>query len=234
MELTALGLCKAFDARPILQDVSLNVRSGETLAILGRSGCGKTTLLRLLAGLLPADSGDVLIDGVPACAPSKDRLLVFQGLEQLFPWLTLVGNVRFAVQKTRPGIGRAAAQQHAMQCLERMGLVAAARQYPYQLSGGMKQRGALARALAVSPQVLFMDEPFSSLDDYTRQRAREAFETLKQDTGAAVVLVTHDLPEALQCATRIAVLSARTKGFAAVLENGGGDIKASLQALLAD
>ena len=79
-----------------------------------------------------------------------------------------------------------------------------------------------------------MDEPFSSLDDYTRQRAREAFETLKQDTGAAVVLVTHDLPEALQCATRIAVLSARTKGFAAVLENGGGDIKASLQALLAD
>ena len=234
MELTALGLCKAFDAWPILQDVSLNVRSGETLAILGRSGCGKTTLLRLLAGLLPADSGDVLIDGVPACAPSKDRLLVFQGLEQLFPWLTLVGNVRFAVQKTRPGIGRAAAQQHAMQCLERMGLAAAARQYPYQLSGGMKQRGALARALAVSPQVLFMDEPFSSLDDYTRQRAREAFETLKQDTGAAVVLVTHDLPEALQCATRIAVLSARTKGFAAVLENGGGDIKASLQALLAD
>ena len=234
MELSAHGLCKAFGGKPILADVSLTVNSRETLAIVGRSGCGKTTLLRLLASLLPPDGGHITVDGVTVTAPSKDRLLVFQGLEQLFPWQTLLSNVCFAIRKALPHLTAAEVNERAMHSLKRMGLAAAAQQYPYQLSGGMKQRGALARALAIAPRVLLMDEPFSSLDEYTRGHVREAFETLKEDTGAAVVLVTHDVAEAVQCAARIAVLSARTKGFLAVLENDGATVKAALRSLLAD
>ena len=221
MTFAAEGICKAYNGRAVLTDVGLSVRGGETLAVVGRSGCGKTTLLRVLAGLLTPDAGEVWLDGQPVRAPGKDRLLVFQGLEQLLPWQTLLGNVLFAVRKTRPNLTRAAAQALAEHCLSEMGLANAMRLYPYQLSGGMKQRGALARAMAVAPRVLLMDEPFSSLDEYTREAAHASFDTLKKATGAAVVLVTHDLREAAALASRIALLTPGGHGFSAMVERAG-------------
>ena len=229
MTLSADGIDKAYNGRPVLTDVRLDVRGGETLAVVGRSGCGKTTLLRVLAGLLPPDAGEVRLDGQAVRTPGKDRLMVFQGLEQLLPWMTLFGNVLFAVRKTRPEMGKSGARELAEHCLAEMGLSAAMRLYPYQLSGGMKQRGALARAMAVAPRVLLMDEPFSSLDEYTREAARDSFETLKMATGAAVVLVTHDLNEAAALAGRIALLTPGGRGFAAMVEHAGATELADLR-----
>ena len=221
MTFTAQGIDKAYNGRAVLTDVGLSLNGGETLAVVGRSGCGKTTLLRVLAGLLTPDAGEVRLNGQIVRTPGKDRLLVFQGLEQLLPWQTLFGNVLFAIRKTRPGFTRAASQALAEHCLSEMGLADAMRLYPYQLSGGMKQRGALARAMAVAPRVLLMDEPFSSLDEHTREAARASFETLKKATGAAVVLVTHDLQEAAALASRIALLTPGGRGFAATVEHAG-------------
>lgn len=233
MTLTADGLCKAYGAQQVLQNVSFTVRSGETLAIVGRSGCGKTTLLMLLAGLLQPDAGAVLLDGQAAGAPGKQRLMVFQSFDQLFPWRTLRGNLRFALRHTRPQLGAKEIRRLADRCLAQMELADAADKYPYQLSGGMKQRGALARAMAFSPAVLLLDEPFSGLDTASRANAYRAFETLKAATGAAVVLVTHDLDEAAALATRVALLSPRSHSIAAMLENREG-LADSLRCLLAD
>ncbi len=233
MRLSADGLCKAYGNQPVLQGVSFSVCSGETLAIVGRSGCGKTTLLLLLAGLITPDGGAVLLDGQPAGSPGKERLMVFQSFDQLFPWRTLRGNLRFALRQTRPQLGAKEARRLADQCLSEMGLSDAADQYPYQLSGGMKQRGALARAMAISPAVLLLDEPFTGLDAVSRANAYRAFATLTAATGAAVVIVTHDLDEAAALADRVALLSPQTHGISALLENRGGMADA-LRSLLAD
>ncbi len=222
MRLAAEGLCKAYGSQPVLQGVSFSVCSGETLAVVGRSGCGKTTLLLLLAGLLTPDGGAVLLDGQPAGAPGKERLMVFQSFDQLFPWLTLRGNLRFALRRTSPRLCAKDARRLVDRCLSEMGLSGAAEQYPYQLSGGMKQRGALARAMAISPAVLLLDEPFTGLDPVSRANAYRAFATLKASTGAAVVIVTHDMDEAAALADRVAILSPQSHGICAMLENRDG------------
>ncbi len=234
MILTAQRLCKSFGGQIVLADVSFSVQSGETLAFVGRSGCGKTTLLRLLAGFLPPSSGSVLLDGQLSPAPDKDKLMIFQSFDQLFPWFTLRGNIQYALKKTQPALGKRAARELAMRCLSDMGLEGAEEKYPYQLSGGMKQRGAMARAMALSPKALLLDEPFSSLDILSRERAHASLQTLKRATGAAVVLVTHDLQEACALASRIFVMKAETHGIAAELNNGAPGAAAALQELFRD
>ena len=232
MMLEAEGLGKAFDGQTVLNGVNLRVRSGETLAVVGRSGCGKTTLLRLLAGFIQPDAGRVLLDGQAVTAPDSDRLMVFQSFDQLFPWYTLEQNVRFALAKTRPTLGKKEARAVAAQCLAEMGLFEAAQKYPYQLSGGMKQRGAMARAMAISPKALLLDEPFSSLDVVSREAARQALGTLRAATGAAVVLVTHDLREAASLATHIALMKAESKGIFRTMANEGERVAEMLEGLI--
>ena len=234
MKLTANRLCKSFGNQTVLSDVSFSVESGETLAFVGRSGCGKTTLLRILAGFLPPDSGHVLLDGEPSNTPGKDKLMVFQSFDQLFPWFTLRGNIQYALKKTRPAVSRRESRDLALGCIAEMGLKGSEEKYPYQLSGGMKQRGALARAMALSPGVLLLDEPFSSLDVQSRENAHQSLQTLKQATGAAVVLVTHDLQEAAALATRIAVLKADAHGIVSEMNNNAPDVAGRLRELLTD
>ena len=234
MKLIADGLYKSFDGNPVLKNVRFAVQSGETLAIAGRSGCGKTTLLRILAGFLPPDQGRVTLDGEPSPRPGRDKLMVFQSFDQLFPWFTLRGNVQYALKKARPQLTKREAHELAMDCLAEMDLKNAEEKYPYQLSGGMKQRGAMARAMALSPKVLLLDEPFSSLDVQSRENAHQSLQTLKEATGAAVVLVTHDLQEAAALATRIAVLKAETHGIVAEMNNDSPDVTARLRELLTD
>lgn len=233
MMLTANKLQKSFNGQPVLNQISLCVDSGETLAIVGRSGCGKTTLLRILAGFLQPDSGSVLLDGQPSPAPNKDKLMVFQSFEQLFPWLSLRGNIQYALKKTRRELDKHAARRLAMDCLQEMGLAGAEEKYPYQLSGGMKQRGALARAMALSPKVLLLDEPFSSLDIQSRESAHASLRTLKQATGAAIVLVTHDLQEAETLADHILMMKADAHGAAAHMDNAA-DVAVRLRELFRD
>lgn len=234
MKLTADCLCKSFGDQCVLKDVCFSVSSGEFLAIVGRSGCGKTTLLRLLAGFVMPDSGAVLLDGRRTESPGKDRLMVFQGFDQLFPWLSLQNNICYALKKTRPGISKKEARDTASRCLDEMGLLVDADKYPHQLSGGMKQRGAMARAMAIAPKVLLMDEPFSSLDVYSREMARKSLLTLKQATGAAVVFVTHDLSEAVALAPRIALMKPQSHGIFAMSENIGPGMTEELSRQLMD
>ena len=234
MKLIADRLCKTFDGQPVLTDVSFSVESGETLAIVGRSGCGKTTLLRMLAGFLPPDGGAVWLDGRKADAPDKNRLMVFQSFDQLFPWFTLRQNLQYALKKMRPELSKSDGRELAARCLAEMGLGEAGDKFPYQLSGGMKQRGALARAMAVSPKALLLDEPFSSLDVYSRESARASLETLKAATGAALVLVTHDLDEAADTATHIALMKADKRGVFALMDNTGPDVTKRLRHMLRD
>ena len=234
MKLKADRLRKSFSGQLILNDVSFSIQSGETLAFIGRSGCGKTTLLRILAGFLPPDSGSVSLDDELSQHPGKDKLMVFQSFDQLFPWFTLRGNVQYALKKTRPMLSKQEARNVAMDCIAEMGLKGSEEKYPYQLSGGMKQRGALARAMALSPKVLLLDEPFSSLDIHSRENAHQSLQTLKHATGAAVVLVSHDLEEAAALATRIAIFNAKTHSIAAEISSDTPNLSDRLRELLKD
>jgi NitT/TauT family transport system ATP-binding protein len=215
--------------------VSLSVRAGEIVALLGPTGCGKTTLLELLAGLQSPTEGSVTIDGVLALPPEpadpealrahrrrhgllppvanglfRDRprhdvAVVFQD-HAVFPWMTTLRNVTFALGVR--GVPRAQRREVAVGALERVGLGAALHQYPAQLSGGMRQRLALARALAVRPKAVLMDEPFASVDQATRERLQDLVLELWRDTGVTVVLVTHDVAEAVYLADRIVLFGA--------------------------
>ena len=180
------------------------------MVILGKSGCGKTTLLRIIGGFLPADSGLVLLDGKPVEGPSRQMIMVFQSFDQLFPWFTLEGNLIYALKKAKKFKDPQVLQSTACHYLEITGLLEFRNHYPHTLSGGMKQRGALARAMALKPRLLLMDEPFSSLDYLTRKQAQASLKGLAADNRSTVILVTHDIEEALTLGTRIAVLDSHT------------------------
>jgi len=190
---------------PVLDRLSLSVAHGEMVALVGPNGCGKTTLLRLLAGLEKPTSGELYFGGEPIDGPSEKRGLMFQNLD-LFPWLTVRGNV--AAGLVARGV-RAGSRHEIDEFLQLVGLVEFAHVYPHQLSGGMAQRAALARALINRPGVLLLDEPLGALDQFTRMRMQDEVLRLWQARGTTMVLVTHDIDEAIYMSDRIALLSPR-------------------------
>ncbi len=190
----------------VVEDVSLSISRGEKFVIIGPSGCGKTTLLKAIAGFLKPRRGEVLVNDKPVKNPGPDRAVVFQDFEQLFAWRTVLGNIVYALQATRR-ISRQDAIKKARFYLELVDVAAAADKYPHMLSGGMKQRAALARALALEPDILLMDEPFGALDAITRNQLQLELNEIWKRTGVTIVLVTHSIQEAVFLGHRVMVMS---------------------------
>jgi NitT/TauT family transport system ATP-binding protein len=198
------GLRVGYRGRPVLGELSLDVGAREILVVVGESGCGKSTLLRTLAGLQPPLAGQVLVDGEPVRGPGRDRILVFQD-DGLLPWRSVRSNVELPLAIRR--VPRARRRQGAASWLDRVGLADSADRLPRQLSGGMRQRAQLARALAGEPRLLLMDEPFGALDAQTRPAMQRLLVDVWRAHPRTVVFVTHDVDEALALGDRIAVLS---------------------------
>jgi NitT/TauT family transport system ATP-binding protein len=194
--------------RPVLalDNVSLSVRDGEFLALLGPSGCGKSTLLYLLGGFLPVESGSITVSEKPISGPGPDRGIVFQNFA-LFPWKTVRQNILYGLEKM--GLPKAERERRAKDLVELVHLSGFEDSFPSQLSGGMKQRVAIARTLAVDPAILLMDEPFGALDAQTRGLMHEELLAIMQRSPKTVVFVTHDVREAVYLADRVAVMTAR-------------------------
>jgi NitT/TauT family transport system ATP-binding protein len=198
-----------------LHDISFQTHQREFLCVVGPSGCGKSTLVRIIAGLEEESSGDILLDGKPVLGPGRDRGMVFQAYT-LFPWLTVRKNVMFGLEIN--GMRRAEAERQAMQWLHVVALERFADAYPHQLSGGMKQRVAIVRALANQPRILLMDEPFGALDAQTRARMQAHLLQIWSEIDITIVFITHDLDEAIYLADRILVLSAHPGEVAELIE----------------
>jgi len=205
--------------RPVLalDNVSLTVRTREFLALLGPSGCGKSTLLYLMGGFLPIEGGRILIEGKPVAGPGPDRGIVFQHFA-LFPWKSVRANILYGLE--RQGMPRAEREERAQTFIEMVGLKGFEDSYPSQLSGGMKQRTAIARTLAFDPAILLMDEPFGALDAQTRSLMQEELLGIWQRTPKTVIFVTHDVAEAVHLADRVAVMSARPGRIKTIVETG--------------
>jgi NitT/TauT family transport system ATP-binding protein len=189
-----------------LENVSLDVHPREFLALLGPSGCGKSTLLYLIGGFLPIETGTILVDGAPVRGPGPDRGIVFQHFA-LFPWKTVRKNVLYGLERQR--LPRDEREARAQSFIDLVGLSGFEDSYPSQLSGGMKQRTAIARTLAFDPRMLLMDEPFGALDAQTRSLMQAELSSIWEKTRKTVIFVTHDVHEAVYLAGRVAVMSAR-------------------------
>jgi NitT/TauT family transport system ATP-binding protein len=208
MHLQVTNVSKSFgngqNSKEVLRQVSFDVHSGEFVALVGSSGSGKSTVMRLIAGLDGPSAGEISIDGRPVRGPGSDRGMVFQKYS-LYPWLTAAENVAFGMkmQRRNPRDIR----ERTAYFLEVVGLANAARRLPRELSGGMQQRVAIARALAAEPKVLLLDEPFGALDIQIRESMQEFLHSLWQRTGLTAVLITHDLEEALLLAGRVHIMA---------------------------
>jgi len=203
------GLFKRFSQKgqtvTALQDIDLYLQPREFVCIVGASGCGKSTLLNIIAGLVQPCAGSVLVDGETVPGPGADRGMVFQSYT-LYPWLTVAGNIAFGLKLRR--LSRAEIKQRVSYYLDVVGLTKFAKAYPKQLSGGMKQRVAIARALANEPEVLLMDEPFGALDAQTKEQMQKFLLELWEQTHTTILMITHDLEEAVFLSQRIYVMSA--------------------------
>jgi NitT/TauT family transport system ATP-binding protein len=196
----------------VLERVHVEVRRGEFVCFVGMSGCGKTTLLNIIAGFLPATRGEVLVEGYPVRGPDPRRLFIFQE-GGVFPWLTVTENIGFGLRhKSKPE-----RRQIVQHYVEMVGLTGFERSYPRELSGGMRQRVEIARALAANPEVIFMDEPFGALDYFTRFKMRADLVRLWQQERKTILFVTHDIDEALQLAGQVVVLRRRPATVEAVV-----------------
>ena len=204
MELLVQNLCKRFGDKTVLEDINFSMQSGEFVTFVGSSGCGKSTLLRLIAGLDHPSSGSIHVDGSTVQGPGPDRGMVFQKYS-LYPWLTAADNVAFGMRLQ--GMTSADVRNRTAYFLEVVGLRDAATKLPRELSGGMQQRVAIARALATNPNVLLLDEPFGALDLQNRETMQDFLHKLWQRTGLTVLLITHDVEEALVLAQRVHVLA---------------------------
>jgi len=207
---------------PAVDGFDLDIETGEFFCLLGPSGCGKTTVLKLLAGFEAPTAGQILMNGRPVTGASRDRGVVFQGDDSLYGWLTAVENVEFGLRMR--GIGKTERRERARHHLQLVGLTGQERKYPAELSGGMKQRIQIARALVNEPAMLLMDEPFAALDAQTRALMQLELANLWQATRTTVLFITHDIDEAVTLGTRIGVMragpSADVKGVIDVALDG--------------
>lgn len=201
---------KAFDLPrerlPVLDDISLDVAAGEFVCIVGASGCGKSTLLRLIAGLDTEYSGSVVYEGRPVTGPDLSRGIIFQE-HRLFPWLTVEQNVQLAFGAT--SVPQAEQKERVREQIQRVGLAGFEKAWPHQISGGMAQRAAIARALINRPKLLLLDEPLGALDALTRLKLQQELQRLWLDVGITMIMVTHDIEEAVFLADRIVAMTAR-------------------------
>lgn len=193
-----------YGGKPALADINLTVDSGELLVVLGPSGCGKTTLLNLIAGFVPYQHGSITLDGKRVDGPGADRGVVFQN-EGLLPWRNVQDNVALGLQLA--GVSKAERRETSAQMLKKVGLEGAEKRFIWQLSGGQRQRVGIARALAANPQLLLLDEPFGALDAFTREQMQTLLLKLWHETGKKVLLITHDIEEAIFMATELVLLS---------------------------
>lgn len=194
-----------YAGQPVLQDINLQLDSHELLVVLGPSGCGKTTLLNLVAGFLPVESGSITLDNQPVTGPGAERGVVFQH-EGLLPWRNVLDNVAFGLQLA--GMSRPDRDTIARRLIRQVGLEGAEKRAIWQLSGGQRQRVGIARALATDPQLLLLDEPFGALDAFTREQMQTLLLTLWRDSGKQILLITHDIEEAIFLASELILLSA--------------------------
>jgi nitrate/nitrite transport system ATP-binding protein len=196
------GVAKSFNSFVALTGIDLQMSKGEFVTLIGHSGCGKSTLLNLVAGLTMPSEGTVLLAGKHVDGPGPDRGVVFQN-HSLLPWLTCFGNVYLAVER----VFRDRRKERTHQALELVGLAHAEHKYPHEISGGMKQRVGIARALAIEPKVLLLDEPFGALDALTRATLQDELMRIVQKTAATVLMVTHDVDEAVLLSDRVAMMT---------------------------
>ncbi len=213
----------ALDSMVALEDITFDVREGELVSLLGASGCGKTTLLRIVAGLVPADEGVVTVRGAPVEAPRKDLCMVFQNFG-LLPWRSVLANVEFPLELD--GMSRAAREVVAARYIDLVGLRGFERHLPHELSGGMQQRVGIARALTRQPLVLLMDEPFAALDAQTRETLQEDFLRIWKTLRTTVIFVTHSIDEALVMSDRVLIFTPRPGRILHVLDSPLGPDRA--------
>jgi nitrate/nitrite transport system ATP-binding protein len=212
------GIGKRFPApgggtTTVFEDLWLSMGRGEFVCIIGHSGCGKTTVLNVLAGLEASSAGTVIVDNQAIEGPSLDRAVIFQG-HALLPWLTVMGNVSYAVTSKYRSLSKRDIHAHAQKYIDLVGLTGAERKRPAELSGGMKQRVGIARALSIEPKIMLMDEPFSALDALTRGTLQDEVRRVCVETGQTVFMITHDVDEAIYLADRVILM---TNGPNAVL-----------------
>ena len=200
------GVTRAYPGHVVFRDLWFGVNRGEFVCLVGHSGCGKTTVLNILAGLDAPNAGAVFVDGQAIAGPSLDRAVIFQG-HALMPWMTAEANVAFALSCRHRDWGKAKLREAARQALAEVGLAEAAERKPSQLSGGMKQRVGIARALALRPKMLLMDEPFSALDALTRGALQDEVARLVAEASQTAFMITHDVDEAILLADRILLMT---------------------------
>jgi nitrate/nitrite transport system ATP-binding protein len=199
-------LAKRYSGVAVFERVSFTIEKGEFVCIIGHSGCGKTTILNILAGLDRASDGVVIMDGREVAGPSLERGVVFQG-HALMPWLSVMSNIAFAVKSRWPDWNRIQVQTHCQKFIDMVGLTGAEHKKPAQLSGGMKQRVGIARAFAIQPKMLLLDEPFGALDALTRGTIQDELVRICAATHQTVFMITHDVDEAMLLADRIMLMS---------------------------
>lgn len=200
------NVSKSFGALHVLEQVDFTIRQGEFAAIVGPSGCGKSTVLRMIAGLETPSTGEVKANEQPVKKPDPNRMLIFQE-HALYPWRTVAHNVGFGLELS--GVAKKERNARVVEVLEKVGLAGFQKYYPHQLSGGMRQRAAIARALVTDPEVLLLDEPFGALDAITKISMQNELLRLWEGTGKTVLLITHDIDEAAYLADTIYVMSPR-------------------------
>lgn len=222
-KLKLVGIEKSFsnngNKRVILDNINLTIYEGEFICILGHSGCGKSTLLRVMANFEEIESGDILLNDELITKPNPKIFMMFQSFDQLFPWKTIKDNLVYALKATKIEEDKKRADNIAIEYLGLVGLSEYINSYPHQLSGGMKQRAALARALSLKPDVLLMDEPLGALDAITRNEIQKLILDIWKKYRITIVFVTHDIYEAINLSTRILVMDKIIKGVKCDIEN---------------